>query len=405
MGEMDNIFKRTLAPNLALILIMIGISFLSTFLSLRMVIDGYPLLYSGILYSAYCAGMMVGAFYLKKIIFLKGHGPSFSIFVGALSLILLLQSFSILPELWVFFRFLTGIAAAGLFIVLESWILHICGPARHGTALAIYMCIIYLGQCIGQYGLGLVEINSVLPFNFAIIFCVAAILPIAANREKPPHIVPEKAIHPLEMMRKIPLGFLGNFTSGLILGAFFSLTPVFAKHSGFSLLQISTIMSVTIFGGMLLQWPFGKFSDVLPRRQILILISILTTFFSILITIYHPHSFAGLLQLLFLLGGCIFTFYPLSIAYCCDFYDSSGLTCVAASALLYYGSGCIVGPIVASAFMYFHPAYLFLYYAILSALLGIFAIYRSQQVPHPPEKNKENYEAHAGIQENFSEIE
>jgi hypothetical protein len=92
---MGHILKRIIAAILSLVIIMIGISYLNTFISLRMSVDGYPLFYSGILYSAYCAGMMVGAFYLKTIIFIKGHSRSFSIFAGSFSLIILLQSFTL----------------------------------------------------------------------------------------------------------------------------------------------------------------------------------------------------------------------------------------------------------------------------------------------------------------------
>ena len=49
---MGSILKRVLAPSLALIIIMIGVSYLNTFLSLRVTADGYPLFYSGLLYSA-----------------------------------------------------------------------------------------------------------------------------------------------------------------------------------------------------------------------------------------------------------------------------------------------------------------------------------------------------------------
>lgn len=400
---MGSIFKRILAPTLALITIMIGVSYLSSFLSLRMVTDGYPLFYSGILYSSYCGGMMVGALYLKTIIFVKGHSRSFSIFAGSISLVILLQSFTLLPEIWILFRFLTGIAAAGLFIVIESWILLLSNKKNRGIALAIYMVAIYLGQCVGQYGLSLVPINSVLPFNLALFFCVAAILPICSIKTEAPTLQESKSIHAIELLKKIPLGFLGNLTSGLLLGAFYALGPVYAKHSGHSLLQIATIMAVTIFGGMTLQWPLGKLSDIFPRRHIIILICILTCVFSILLTIYHKHSFIVQLQLLFLLGGFLFTLYPISITYCCDFYDETGLTSISAAALLYYGLGCIIGPIFASIFMFFSPAGLFVYFAILSLLLGIFAIYQQQNAPAPPKEHEENFKAHPGIQENFGD--
>ena len=346
---------------------------------------------------------MTGAFYLKNIIFLKGHSRSFSIFAGTISLIIVLQSFTLLPELWVFFRFLTGIASAGLFIVIESWILLLSSSKNRGIALSIYMVAIYAGQCIGQYGLNLVPINSVLPFNLALIFCIASTLPVCSINAETPEVHESKKIKVLDLVKKAPLGFMGNLFSGLMLGAFYGMAPIYAKHTGYSLIQISSIMAITILGGMTLQWPIGKLSDIFPRRHIIILICICSLIFSILLVVYHHDSFVIHLQLLFLLGGFIFTLYPISITYCCDFYPPNGVTSISAAALLFYGLGCIIGPVIASLFMLIAPYALFIYFAILNFLLAAFAIYREITTTTSSPPHAEDFQAHPGIQENFGD--
>lgn len=394
---MQNILRLVIAPLCSLITIMIGISYLNTYISLKMTADGFPPFVTGILYSSYYAGMMIGAFYLEKLIHIKGHIRSFSIFAGAVSTILLIQSFTSPAISWIFFRFFTGLCVAGLFIVIESWLLLLASPSTRGAVLSIYMIAIYSAQSLGQFGINIVALDTMGPYNLALIFCTASILPVCLMKAAAPTLHEAEIINVFYLLKKVPLGFFGNFTSGLILGAFYALGPVFAKTSGYSLLQISSIMAITIFGGMALQWPIGKLSDIFPRRYIIILICFFVCCLSLSLVFLHKSPYTTHLILLFLLGGFAFTIYPISITYCCDFFSSSGLTSVTAAALLIFGFGCIIGPIIAPLFMLIGPEGLFLYFAIFAFLLTFFAIYREQTTPAPPEETKEDYQVHPGL--------
>jgi MFS family permease len=402
---MRHILKLIIAPLSSLIIIMLGISYLNTFISLRVTSDGYPSFITGILYSTYYLGMMIGAFYLEKIIHQKGHIRSFAMFAGGVSCIIILQSFTPPPYTWILFRFFTGILVAGLFIVIESWLLLLACPKTRGSVLSLYMIAIYLGQSMGQFGINLVPIQSILPFNLCLIFCTASIIPVCIMKAAAPTLHEAEIINVFYLFKKIPLGFLGNFTAGLILGAFYSLGPVYAKNSGYSLMQISMVMAVTILGGMSLQWPIGKLSDVFPRRNIIIMICFFICTLSLLLVFLHESSYAVHLLLLFILGGFVFTLYPISITYCCDFFSSSGLTSVTAAALLIFGCGCIIGPIMAPFFMLIGPEGLFLYIALFAFLLTFFAVYRQHTAPPPPKETKENYRVHPGLSDNLIEPE
>ncbi|MCH9617403.1 MAG: putative MFS-type transporter YcaD [Chlamydiia bacterium] len=402
---MRNIIKLIIAPISSLIIIMLGISYLNTFISLRVTADGYPSFITGVLYSFYYLGMMIGAFYLEKIIHLKGHIRSFSMFAGGVSAILLIQSFTQPPYTWILFRFFTGMLVAGLFIVIESWLLLLACPKTRGSVLALYMIAIYTAQSFGQFGINLVPIHSMQSFNLALIFCTASIIPVCIMKAAAPSLHEAEIINVFYLFKKIPLGFLGNFTSGLILGAFYALGPVYAKNSGYSLIQISMVMAVTIFGGMGLQWPIGKLSDIFPRRYIIILVCAFICSISLLLVFFHESSYNMHLLLLFILGGFVFTLYPISITYCCDFFSSSGLTSVTAAALLIFGSGCIIGPIIAPLFMVIGPEGLFLYIALFAFLLTFFAVYRQHTAPPPPPETKENYQVHPGLSGNLSDSE
>ncbi|MCH9811803.1 MFS transporter, partial [bacterium] len=360
---------------------------------------------TGLLYSFYYGGIMFGAYSVEKLIHQKGHIRSFSIFAGGVSTILLLQSFIGSPYVWILFRFFTGVCVAGLFIVIESWLLLLASPSTRGAVLSFYMIAIYSAQSLGQFGINLVSMNTMEPFNLALIFCTASILPVCLMKAAAPTLHESEIINVFYLLKKVPLGFLGNLTSGLILGAFYGLGPVFAKTSGYSLLQISSIMAVTIFGGMALQWPIGKLSDIFQRRYIIIMICAMVCALSLSLVFFHKSSYAAHLLMLFFLGGFVFTIYPISITYCCDFFTSSSLTSITAASLLIFGFGCIVGPIIAPFFMLIGPEGLFLYFAIFAFLLTFFAVYRDRTTAPPPVETKEHYQVHPGLSDTHIEQE
>jgi len=126
---------------------------------------------------------------------------------------------------------------------------------------------------------------------------------------------------------------------------------------------------------------------------------------SMTLFLFESLPFYALLTLLFLFGGFSFTLYPLSITYCCDFYSSSGITSVTCAALIIYGIGCILGPLISPLVMEMtKPSGLFLYSAILSLFLAIFAFWRQTRLPHQPDETKESYQAMPNISPKAAEL-
>ncbi len=394
---MKDVLKITIAPMLSLVIIMLGISYFNTFVSLKMTSDGFNSFITGGLYSAYYTGMMIGAVYLEKIIQKKGHIRSFCIFAAVAGCSIMIQSFSDPSYLWVVLRFITGAAVSGIFIVIESWLLLLASPKTQGVILSVYMIALYIAMCIGQFGIITVPLDSTMPYNLALIFCTASILPVCMMKAAAPTLTESHYINVFYILKKIPLGFFGVLTSGLLISSFYALGPVYAEDSGFSLSQISIIMATTIFGGMALQWPIGKLSDLFERRLIILLVSILTSLISFILVLSPSYSFSLLLILLFFYGGFVFTLYPITITYCCDFFSSAGITSVIAAALLIFGFGCIVGPLITPLFfLIFGPVGLFYYSAIIAALLTLFAYYRKHKIPNEPKESKENFHIQPG---------
>jgi len=311
---MRDLLRNTIAPISSLLIIMLGTSFFNTFVSIRVSEDGWNNFTTGLVYSAYYAGMMTGAVYMERVIRRTGYIRAFSLFASIISTAIILQSFTSSPFTWILFRFFTGLATAGLFIVIESWLLLLSSPNTRGSVLAIYMVTLYSAQSLGQFILNFVEVKEITSFNVTILFCSLSIVPVCLMKANAPSLHQSEYVNIFYILKKTPLGFIGNLAAGLIVGSFYALGPVFAKETGFEMWQITLIMAITIFGGMALQWPIGRFSDLIDRRKVIILVSFVLMSISLTLFFFESLPFYLLLILLFLFGGFSFTILASSIS-------------------------------------------------------------------------------------------
>lgn len=390
---MRELLKNTIAPNTSLCIIMLAISFFNTYLSIRISTDGWNNFMTGLVYSAYYAGMMIGGLYIERLMALTGHIRAFAIFAAITAASIIMQSFTTSPIVWMFYRFIAGFACAGLFIVIESWLLLLSTTNTRGTVLSIYMIALYTAQTLGQFLINVAPIQALTPFNLAVLLSILSIIPVCLMRAAAPSLLESEYLNIFYLLKKVPLGFLGDLISGLILSSFYALGPVFGKEIGLSIWQISCLMAITIFGGMALQWPIGFLSDIIERKKILIYISLILCITSLIIYFLKIIPFYALLLILFIYGGFAFTLYPVSISYCCDFFSASGITSVTSAALIVYGVGCIFGPLAAPIVMSMtKPSGLFLYSGILSFILLLSALYSLYKTPLEPKESKEHYQ-------------
>lgn len=297
---MKTTYRQALAPLFSLALIMLAQGYFNTFVSMRLEMAGYPTFLNGIVNSCYFAGMMVGGIYIEKLIHRIGHIRAFAIFAAVNTAVVALQSVSLSLWSWTFLRFFYGICAAGLFIVIESWLLLLSTNKSRGRLLSFYMVSLYAAQGLAQFIINLTNLSTELPYLVSIFLSSISVIPVCVMRSGSPTMTEDPSVTNLFHIFKIsPLGFLGCITGGLVLSAFYSLGPVFGKKSGFTILQISQMMGFTIFGGLVLQWPIGHLSDLFDRLKVLISVA------SILVIICFVLFFSTDIQYPFFLVLCI----------------------------------------------------------------------------------------------------
>ena len=151
-------------------------------------------------------------------------------------------------------------------------------------------------------------------------------------------------------------------------------------------------MGVTIFGGMLFQYPIGKISDIFNRRTVILTVTLFTLLVSALIITPLSHWHFTQLLLLFLFGGFTFTIYPLSISYACDHLAGKDIVAATQGLLLAYSIGATVGPLLAPGLMHLLGwRGLFIYFLIIGALLTLIVAWRALTSPGVPLEEQQKF--------------
>ena len=356
---------------------MIAIGLFSTFIPLRLALAKYSPSVIGGVTSAYFAGLVLGSVKAERFIERVGHIRTFSAFASLTGAISLLMGLIIHPWLWVFGRFSMGFFTAGLFIVIESWLLMVGGKERKGTIIALYMIAFYAAQAGGQFLLSALPPMSLIPFTIGALLISLSVVPVALTRYKSPTLEEPSLLNPLQLLKISTFGIFSSFGSGLIMGAFFGLAPVFASKIGMQSKDVALFMGVTIIGGFILQWPLGRLSDKINRRSVLIGVSYITSSIAFLMALASLMSSDILFILSILFGGFSFTMYPMSISYTNDYIGPKDLVAATGGLLVAYGVGCVIGPLIAPFLMLiFGPAGLYIYFSSIAALVGSVGFFR-----------------------------
>jgi MFS family permease len=351
---------------------MMGLGLLNTFLGFRLSLEGVSTQVTGLVLSSYFVGLVAGTSYCRKIIQNVGHIRAFAAFTAVTAAVVMVHGFYTSPLLWAGLRFVAGVSNMGLFMVIESWLNECAEPKFRGRIFSIYMIVTYMGSTVGQQLLNVGDVRSQTLFLVAGVFVVLSTVPVAMTRSIHPKLpkVQQKALKTI--LRKAPISMLGCFGAGLLHSAFYTMGPVFAHQIQLSVGQISWFMTLTVFGGLMLQWPVGLISDRLDRSLVLPFLGIILAMISLVILVSTQHSLGLLLGTTTLFGGIFFSIYPVAVARAHDIFDAQDVVKVSSVLLLFYGIGAVFGPILSAAVMTLSGTPYGLYFYMI-AVSGVYA--------------------------------
>ncbi|WP_206211780.1 MFS transporter [Wenzhouxiangella sp. XN24] len=328
-------------------LLLLGSGLLGTLLGVRGSYEGYGDQVLGLIMSGYFLGFFLGTFLAPRAIRRMGHIRAFSFFGALFASTVLAHAIWVTPVTWGLLRVATGLAVVGLYTVIESWLNATVEGAQRGRVFAVYMVINLAALAIGQQFLRLAAPESFALFSLVAILICAAMLPVTATRMAQPVMSPSERLGVRRLFRLAPAAGVGSLFSGISIGTFWGLAPVYAGRLELDNESVAMFMTVTIVGGALLQWPIGRLSDSGDRRRTLAISSLGAAVAAGAALFVASPTGAGLYIVYFLYGGLSFAIYPVAVAHLLDHVAPEDLLPACSTNLLLHGLGAALGPALA----------------------------------------------------------
>ena len=383
---MPSIARSVASLLLGVAFLMLGNGVLSTVIGLRLSATDSGPTAVGLITAAFYAGLTMGSLYAHRVIARVGHIRSFSAFASVVSVAALSLALFVDVPFWAALRLLQGFCMAGLYMCIESWLNGSATNESRGQMLSAYMVTLYGASGLGQQLLSLDDETGVRIFMIVSILLSLALVPVALTRTTPPQLPKVSSFGVRRLYESSPLGVAGVFISGAITGSIYGLAPVFGAASGFGVSGTALFMSALILGGMALQWPLGRLSDLFDRRTVIIGLSAALSLTSLgMMAVAGMDQPMTLMLVAPLFGGLSFTLYPICLAHTNDYVRREDLVSASGGLILANSIGAIIGPPLASAMMAFGgPEGLFAFIAAGALCATLYGLWRTRVRPPLP---------------------
>jgi MFS family permease len=389
---MTGVLRPVTALLLAVAVLMLGGGLQAVLLPIRAEIEGFSDLHIGLMGSAYYLGQIGGCLMTPAIVARVGHIRAFAAFSAIASVAPLLHPISADPLLWMVLRLVTGITIAGVLLVIESWLAAAADHETRGSVLGAYT-LIHLAVLMA--GMQMISFGSPSSFELfsvvAVLFSLAAV-PIALTTAIAP-VPPKRAKMRLGWIFYIsPAAWLAAFLSGITNGAFWMLTPVFAKDIGYSSSGIALFLAVGVLAGAITQWPVGSLSDRMGRRSLIAVTGLVAGIGGVGLALAPTDNVVLMFAFIAVFGGANFPIYTLALAHINDLVSKRRAVEVASSLLLIFSIGAVIGPIVSAFAMdMFGPGALFVTTAVAHLAITATMTIRGQLRPRIPMRHREDF--------------
>ena len=365
---------------------MIGAGVLGSLLPLRLSAQGFSAGVIGLIATAEALGFLTGCLYAHKIIAPVGLERAYATFAGLKAVGVLGLYFAEAPIPLAMLRFLIGLNAAGLAIVVESWLNALVPNEQRGRVLTIYVLVYGLffgaGQLLGRN----LDVRSPEMLFIAGIATTLALVPMVAIDVRAPVLPHRVTLDIFKALRTSPASVLACLLNGLILTAFTTVGPLFGERIGFDQYHIIVLMACVSLGGLFLQWPIGSVSDKVDRLYALIGLGAgILGVAAALVFVRHNTPFVVLALLFGVFGGLAESLYAIGVSHANDRAASADYVALSSTLLFIWALGAAIGPTTGTlAIELISPSAFFIYVIALTLAFTLFAIWRLTQRRRDP---------------------
>ncbi|HAS8420082.1 TPA: MFS transporter [Vibrio vulnificus] len=366
-------------PIIALTLYSIASGYLMSLIPLVTSEYQLPVSLASWLASAFYAGLLLGSVFFEPLVQRIGHKFAFvSCLVIFIATIVVLPFFASSP-VWLAARFIAGITVAGIFVVVESWLLD--GDERsRAKRLSFYMISLYGGTAFGQIGITFLGTQGLLPFATICVTLSLAVITLLCFRTTQPNSAESESLSFKQIINLNHAAVIGCIVSGLTLGAIYGLMPLELANRHISHSEIGSLMALVILGGMVVQ-PTVTLLSKWTGKTLLMAFYCLVGVFAIGMTLLTSSTIV-LAVALFILGMAVFALYPVAITLGCQQLDNKFIVSATQVMLFSYSVGSVVGPALAGRFMTQPHGLLGYLFAILvpTTIYMLFAALKTRKV-------------------------
>jgi MFS family permease len=335
----------------ATLLMLIGSGLLSTYMALRLTSEQTSGGWIGALTGAQYLGLVLGSKIGHRLIARVGHIRAYVACAGVVTAAVL--GMGILPHLpvWLALRMLVGIGMMCQYMVLESWLNEQSEPNQRGKVFSAYMTASYLGLVLGQ-GVLIAWPDLGSEKLMLVAFCFAlCLVPVAITGKIHPAPMSPAPLDPRFFFQRIPQSLTTTAVSGLAIGSFYGLAPVYAAAQDLPTERVGLFMGVCIFAGLLAQWPIGWLSDRHDRSWLINKVAMVLVVAALPLALLPKVPLVLLLILGFAVSMLLFVLYPLAVALSNDHIEGERRVSLTAMLLATFGVGACLGPLMVGALM------------------------------------------------------
>ncbi|WP_122519472.1 MFS transporter [Pannonibacter phragmitetus] len=333
-------------------LLLVGHGLQGTLLPLAAQQASFSDLEIGFMSSFYFVGMVLGCLGSPYVIMRAGHIRAFAALVSLMSAAVILHPVLMDPISWSLIRAVSGFCLAGFYMIVESWLNEAADNRNRGTIMSVYIVVLYAAMMAGQVSITATGITSFLPFAVASVMVSLAVIPVSLTNANQPAPITLVRFRPVKLYITSPAALVGCFLVGVASSAMWTLTPLYGSQIGLSNDQAAFYAAAFIGGGVLAQWPFGRLSDRIDRRFVLVGLAMATLTMACLIVVFKPSNPLIATLMTMSVGAFLQPAYSVAVAHAYDHADPAEYVETSSGLLLAYGIGSILGPMSASLLMY-----------------------------------------------------
>jgi MFS family permease len=363
-------------------LLMFGGGLQGLLLSVRGAQENFSLVALGLIGTGWSVGFVAGSIAVPMLVQRVGHIRAFSIMAAIGSLTILLNLLWINDVAWIVMRAFSGFCFAGAAMIVESWLNEVADNRTRGTIFSIYVTINMAASTIGQLAMSVTGVTGYIPFVVGAIAFICAILPSAMTSTPQPRPIASAKLDVPLLYKTSPLAVIASFACGMANGTFGTLAPVYGLRQGLDPSGIAILFAVTAIVGAVAQIPFGRLSDTMDRRMVIVVLSGIAAVIGFLTVLLNPGGDWLMYFLFGLYGFAAYPLYAIAVAHANDFAREGEFARVAGAMLLILGTGLAIGPLIASVVMNaIGPVGLFIVTATFHGALAVTAFLRMKIRP------------------------